>query len=333
MPGILCDRFVAPTDPALLAQSWCRHLAPVFEAELASDADLAAPIALTTYHFGEALIGSVTAPAQRLERSARTIARQGVDHILIQFYTAGQGRVGAARRETEVKASQLVVFDLAQPIVSEAGPVSATNVMLPRKLLGDQITTIENLHGQALDYRSAPVRNLSYTYLSGLVASATAAESHQLRYLSSAAADLCAACFQPDANQAPALDRLNKVAICQFIEQELASESLGIDALIIRFGLSRATLYRLFEEEDGVASHIRERRLLRAMKLLGAEGGRPRISSVAYATGFSDEKTFSRAFRRRFGFLPSEALAEWPVAPYGQDNAPVLLGWMRSLSA
>lgn len=333
MPGILCDRFVAPTDPALLAQSWCRHLAPVFEAELASDADLAAPIALTTYHFGEALIGSVTAPAQRLERSARTIARQGVDHILIQFYTAGQGRVGAARRETEVKASQLVVFDLAQPIVSEAGPVSATNVMLPRKLLGDQITTIENLHGQALDYRSAPVRNLSYTYLSGLVASATSAESHQLRYLSSAAADLCAACFQPDANQAPALDRLNKVAICQFIEQELASESLGIDALIIRFGLSRATLYRLFEEEDGVASHIRERRLLRAMKLLGAEGGRPRISSVAYATGFSDEKTFSRAFRRRFGFLPSEALAEWPVAPYGQDNAPVLLGWMRSLSA
>ena len=161
MTGILCDRFIAPTDPALLAQSWCNHLAPVFEAELASDADLASPIALTTYHFGEALIGSVTAPAQRLKRSARTIARQGVDHILIQFYTAGQSRMGAARRSVEIKASQLVVFDLTQPIVSEAGPVSATNVMLPRKLLGDQIATIENLHGQAIFLGEAPPRAAS----------------------------------------------------------------------------------------------------------------------------------------------------------------------------
>ncbi|MHC2089024.1 helix-turn-helix transcriptional regulator [Methylobacterium sp. CM6244] len=113
----------------------------------------------------------------------------------------------------------------------------------------------------------------------------------------------------------------------------MASESLGIDTLITQFGLSRATLYRLFEHEGGVASYIRERRLLRAMKLLGAAGGRPRISSVAYATGFSDEKTFSRAFRRRFGFLPSEALEERLVAHRSQDSIPVLLGWMRSLSA
>lgn len=333
MSDVLCDRYQAPQDLAVRARSWCEHLAPVFEAEVARDADLSGPLALTTYHFGDILVGGVSAPAQRLERSARMIARQGIDHILIQFFTTGASRVRATGREAAVQASQMVVFDLSQPVVSEAEAVSAINIMLPRKRLADQIGTIENLHGRALDFHAHPVRQLSYTYLAGLNARAGAAEAHQLRYLSGAAADLCAACFHPDANQAPAVDQINKVAVCQFIEQELAQETLGVDALIAQFGLSRATLYRLFDADGGVASYIRERRLLRAMKLLGASGGRPRISSVAYATGFSDEKTFSRAFRRRFGFLPREAVAESLIPRAGNDSAPILLDWMKSLSA
>ncbi len=88
-----------------------------------------------------------------------------------------------------------------------------------------------------------------------------AAEAHQLRYLSGAAADLCAACFQPDANQAPAVDQINKVGVCQFIEQELAQETLGVDALIAQFGLSRATSTGSSTRMAVVASYIRERRL------------------------------------------------------------------------
>lgn len=333
MSEIQCDQYKPPEDPALRAEYWCEHLAPVFESEVARDADLSAPMVLKTYHLGEVLLGAVSAPAQRLKRSARTIARQGIDHILLQFYTAGQSRVKGTAGEAEIKASQIVVFDLSQPVISEAGAVCATNIMLPRKLLADQIGTIENLHGRALDFRAHPVRQLSYTYLAGLTASADSAEAHQLRYLSGAAADLCAACFQPDANQAPAVEQLNKIALCQYIEQELAQESLGVDALIAQFGLSRATLYRLFDADGGVASYIRERRLLRAMKLLGASGGRPRISTVAYATGFSDEKTFSRALRRRFGFLPREAVAESLIPRAGNGSPQILLDWMKSLSA
>ncbi|WP_274533566.1 helix-turn-helix domain-containing protein [Methylobacterium sp. Leaf113] len=77
---------------------------------------------------------------------------------------------------------------------------------------------------------------------------------------------------------------------------------------------------------------MRERRLLHALRLLTRSGTRPRISAVAYAVGFSDEKTFSRAFRRRFGFLPRDAsVGEASPRTRGRDE-PVLLSWMKTLT-
>ena len=327
------DHLRLPADPALRARAWCEHLSPVFEVELARDADLTEGIDLTTYNFGELLLGTVAAPAQRLERHARMIARQGIDHILFQFYTAGQSKIEFGRRQVIAKTSQMVVFDLSQPAVTEAGAVAATNLMMPRALLADHIATIENLHGQALDYGTEPVRRLFHTYLSGLVAGADRIESHQARQLARAAANLCGACFQPFEGTLPAADQIANIAIRQFIEAEMGSDALGVEALITRFGLSRATLYRLFDADGGVANYIRERRLLRAMRLLTQPSGRPRVSAVAYATGFSDEKTFSRAFRRRFGFLPREAgIGSLPLRA-GNENEPVLMSWMKTLAA
>ncbi|NEU12735.1 helix-turn-helix domain-containing protein [Methylobacterium sp. BTF04] len=333
MSAIPCDRFVPPSDPALHGRSWCEHLAPVFEAQIARDADLSAAITLTSYNFGEVILGTVAAPAQRLERSARMIARQGIDHIFIQFYRSGRSEVTVGRRAGQVQPSQIVVFDLAQPLVSEAGPVSATTIMLPRKLLSDRVGDIGDLHGQALDYGSDAMRTLCHTYLAGLADSAAQIEPHQARHLSGAAAALVAACFQPDAPRTRAADQLLGIAIRHYIEEELASESLDVDAVIARFKISRATLYRLFEAVGGVAGYIRERRLLRAMRLLSAEGARPRVSAVAYATGFSDEKTFSRAFNRRFGLLPRDAASGHATVPAVTGTGSTLLAWMRSLAA
>ena len=79
---IPCHRFEAPSDPAAKARAWCEHIAPVFQVEVARDADLTAPIGMTIWHLGEIIVGWVDAPAQRLERSDRLIAQQGLDHDL-----------------------------------------------------------------------------------------------------------------------------------------------------------------------------------------------------------------------------------------------------------
>lgn len=330
---IPCDRFSLPADPALRAGSWTQQLSPVFEAQLAPDAEFSGTVGMTTYHFGDVLLGTVSAPAQRLERSVRKIAQQGIDHILIQFYTMGEARVAFGRRTMSVKPRQMVIFDLSQPVVTEAKAISATNIMVPRALLADHVSTIETLHGQPLESDSEPLRRLFATYLTGLLACAEAVDAQQARFLSQAAAKHCGACFQPGDGMARATEQLLGLGIRQFIEAELASETLGVDTISARFGISRATLYRLFELDGGVASYIRERRLLRAMRLLTAPGGRPRVSTVAYATGFSDEKTFSRAFNRHFGFLPREAGAGKAVPRTGNENDLTLFAWMKTLAA
>jgi AraC-like DNA-binding protein len=330
---IPCHRFETPPDRAQRARAWCEHLAPVFRAQLAPSADLPDGIEMTTYNFGEILVGSVAAPGQRLERDARMIARQGIDHVLLQFYAAGRSRITVGARDYVVQPSQMVAFDLCQPILVEADAVSATNLMLPRKLLADHLPAIESHHGEPLDYGAEPVRRLFHTYLTTLAASAERIEPHQTRKLAEAAANLCGACFTPGEGTVPVAHPLAAIAVRQFIEAEMGSDAFGVETIVARFGLSRATLYRLFDAEGGVANYIRERRLLRAIRLLTQPGGRPRVSSVAYATGFSDEKTFSRAFRRRFGFLPREAASPHAVPRAGNENEPILTAWMRSLSA
>jgi AraC-like DNA-binding protein len=58
------------------------------------------------------------------------------------------------------------------------------------------------------------------------------------------------------------------VTVSRYIEANLGARDLGVDKLARTFGLSRASLYRLFEPVGGVASYIRTRRLARARQEL-----------------------------------------------------------------
>jgi len=93
--------------------------------------------------------------------------------------------------------------------------------------------------------------------------------------------------------------------IRRYIEQHIALPDLGPDHLCKMFGLSRASLYRLFEPIGGVTDYIRTRRLRTALRMLANDGKRT-IGEIAYACGFADTSAFSRAFRNHFGMSPSE---------------------------
>lgn len=93
----------------------------------------------------------------------------------------------------------------------------------------------------------------------------------------------------------------------QLVEQNLLSPSLGADFLSARLGLSRSNLYRLFENDGGVERFIRRRRLQDAHVVLSDPMSRSSIQAIGEARGFQDAASFSRAFRREFGYSPGEA--------------------------
>jgi AraC-like DNA-binding protein len=105
---------------------------------------------------------------------------------------------------------------------------------------------------------------------------------------------------KPSARLRDSLERL--------VEQHLDSPTLSPEFVCARSGWSRATVYRLFEAEGGLAHYIRQRHLLRAFwELTSAEAPHLRILDLALAHQFASEASFNRAFRRAFGIPPGRA--------------------------
>jgi len=93
----------------------------------------------------------------------------------------------------------------------------------------------------------------------------------------------------------------------KLICENLHVANLGPDKLARDLGMSRSVLYRLFESHGGVASFILHERLDEAHRRLSTATRLPKIGVLAADLGFGDHSTFSRAFRRRFGYSPREA--------------------------
>jgi AraC-like DNA-binding protein len=333
MSTAAADKFVPPADPAATWRAWVEHLNPVFDATAVAGTRVDSAISICSYNLGTALVGTVSAPAQRLERSARKAAQQGVDHVLVQIYQSGTSRVRGPHGETEIKPSDFVVYDLARPIELHSSPVTATNILLPRALLGPRAGAVEALHGRVFSAQHDPVAQLFSSYLGGVVELMDKIGAEHLPNLAEAATKLCVAALPGDPVDGDGAEKHISLAVRAFILNHLDSPDLGPEMICARFGVSRATLYRQFAADDGIQHYIRERRLAQAMRILTrTDGGpRPRVSSVAYATGFSSEKTFSRAFKQRFGFLPREASARPTVWPVGSERGSNLGAWIRQL--
>jgi AraC-like DNA-binding protein len=330
---VLCHRFEPPADTAELGRAWREHIAPVFAVSFQPETDLSVPIAMRSYNLGDLIVGDVIAPAHTLERTPEMIQQQGLDHILLQFYRRGRSVVASGAASGPVTETQCVVFDLAQPVRVVAGPVDATNVVIPRALLEDQGCRPEALHGQAFDHGGDPFARLVHAFVADVVACGDLLHQHEAATAARAIAQLCGT-YLRGRTGTPGPQNLDaSIRARRFIERELHAFDLTPATIAARLGMSRSTLYRLFGETGGVLAYIRDRRLIRAMRILvRGDGARPlRIAQLAYAVGFADEKTFRRAFRRRFGFIPSEAGAY----PHGmgepQTGMSVLRSWFDNL--
>lgn len=89
-----------------------------------------------------------------------------------------------------------------------------------------------------------------------------------------------------------------------FMRGRLHDPELDVAAIAEQHYVSRRFLYELFApSEETPGEHLRRLRLDRAAELLRGGGA---IGRIAESVGFTDPTTFTRAFSRAFGMLPSE---------------------------
>lgn len=138
---------------------------------------------------------------------------------------------------------------------------------------------------------------------------------------------LDANCERSDVRQR-ARDALQR-QICCHIERNLAECDLSAETLLRDFGLSRASLYRMFTDRGGVRQYISDRRLLRAVLEISQQAGtRGAVTQAAGKWGFSSDANFSRSVRRHFG-VPPGALVSRPDHADIIQQEPIRPGRVR----
>lgn len=118
----------------------------------------------------------------------------------------------------------------------------------------------------------------------------------------------------PAANDSADFHATRRQAMRRYLEEHLADPELGVEKLCAVFFVSRATVYRDFAEEGGVARFVTRRRLERAYQELAAGAPeRGRVHRVAERWGFTSQYHFSRLFRQQFDVAPSDICASVPL--------------------
>ncbi len=103
------------------------------------------------------------------------------------------------------------------------------------------------------------------------------------------------------------LDRLSQIT--SYMKENYRG-CLSLERVAAQFGYSPTYLSRMFQKYAGITfkDHVQNIRLGYAVKDL--ESGMYSITEAAMRNGFSGSKAMARAFRKKYGILPSEYRAE-----------------------
>jgi AraC-like DNA-binding protein len=279
--------------------------------------------AVTTFSLVPAVLLDARVSHLHYERSARHVAA-GDDPYLLVAYLRGENRMRIAGNEIAIPAGHIGVVDLACPSHSEVMPprdgrvAHHVTLLLPRAQLAPLLAAPDAVGGQLIR-GDAGYGRIVLGLLLELWRQAASLDVAQGARVTHAIAGLVAGALRPAPGREREVLRAEQAArragIMRYLDRRTdPAEAVDIEALCRRFGMSRASLYRMFEAEGGLVHHVRQQRLQRALDLLTSPAhGHCRIVDIAMQHGFHTESGFIRAFRRHFGITPGDARAGAPA--------------------
>jgi AraC-like DNA-binding protein len=322
---------------------WRRTLAGVFDVGAKPDDIGLFDGDIAIWATDQIVLTEIKSSSVRLIRSPETIARSHLDHFALTVLGSGgiAGLAGAAGVNAE--QDDVIFLDLSQPanlLTSVDGANTAdVTLWIPRARMLSSISDEHALHGLAIKAKS-PKGLLIGTCVRSLVSQADHVDVQELNDLANGIIDLTAGVIASALKVATGNDTpaASFVTIRRFIDRNLASPELGPEMIAKKFGLSRASLYRLFDPIGGIAGYIRKQRLNQTFQeLTAADLSNQRIGQVAYRFGFKDFSAFSRLFRKTYGVSPREARkairknVAYTVLKADDREGPSLRAWLAQI--
>ena len=318
-PGTFSTKDLAPEDQF---DAWRTLLSDIIELQRTPEASQGFAAEFSSWTFGDIIMSRAVysgAPPRRWKHRPRSF----LDHwCVVLAHSQAPGRDEPVVAPTLMAGDALSFRSLALPFEGGASDSEVLTLFLPRDLCRDEAGDFERAHD--LDIRPE-LGSVLAGFMDHLARQLPHISADHGEGLAVATRALVSACIAPRTDRAEAaqmplssllIDRARLV-----IRQNMASPEFGPEALARLMAMSRSKLYRLFEHNGGVAHFINRERLREAHRQLAGLRSAMYIHLIGSEVGFPDHSTFSRAFRREFGYSPSEVRERGlalPPEPQGQ---------------
>ncbi len=256
-------------------------------------------------------LSRVASPPNTVSRTKSVIRHNAVDHWVITVSKESVSDVTTRGVSFEAAAKTPFILSFADEIgIGRRQEDNRVQLLLPRDNFQAIAPVIDASRGMALN--SAGGRMLA-DYILLLEQNIPSLEADAASRLSNAVQAMLLACLAPTSDRQPAASDQIRLTLMERVRQavrrNLRSPSLGPAKLCREAATSRSQLYRLLEDEGGVARYIQRRRLSESFSMLCDAQNSLSIGAVADMLCFSDASSFARAFRREFGMSPTDVRA------------------------
>jgi AraC-like DNA-binding protein len=289
-------------------------------------------VSTTTLAVGNTLLVESFATALEYDRTPAHIARGGLDHYQVTLCLQGEMWFASGRREVTLQPGDICLIDMAQPsrtVLTGVGDERAhvMTLILSRPVLAPRLAHPDSATASFLPASHHHARLLAsqFAALWRPIVPEAGGPAAAIGAIADIIAGAAGSVVEVDGAIERAERHLYLAMIKRHIAANLDTEALAAQDLCRRFQISRASLYRLFEADGGLAHYVQEQRLNRALMLLISPASRDkRLIDLAVDLQFSSDSTFVRAFRRQFGLTPGEirTMSEAWIRDHGEVPGP-----------
>jgi len=291
--------------------AWRRWLSPLFEVESLRPTRDGFLATNWNWTLDGLTVSRVCSPPTLVLRPAAVIRRSPIDHWVITFSKHSPSDVQVRDVALSAPAGIPFVVSLGEEMrIVRSQHDDRVQLLLSRDHFSGIAHLLESVKGVALQ---AAQGDLLADYMLVLERHLPNLPPEDVGRLPKAVEAMLAACLGPSADRTATARRQIDFTLMErvrrVVRRNLRSPSLGPDKLCREAAMSRSQLYRVLENEGGVAHYIQRRRLSESFAILCDVSHSFPIGKVAEMLCFADASSFSRAFRHEFGVSPREVRA------------------------
>lgn len=256
--------------------------------------------------------------AQKATRNRSHLDSQESDSVLLYLPITARFTIYQGNVTTHVDPGSLALIPLSKPLVgifnSSINEIqTAVQIRLPSAPLRELQPHLSHLFNRRLSLNTGSGR-VFQSLITSLIDEAAYIEDSSRSSMGQLITDSLSALCNAEMGRRQACSQLSerqqedRAKVIEFIKAHLGNPDLSIEMVADHFSSSLRSIHRIFKNAGiTVWGYIREQRLLNCQnELRNRELDHLSISQICFSWGFKDVAHFSRSYKSRFGYAPTQ---------------------------